>query len=120
MARSLNQDKAHGAEVAQADETISVNPGMKFEIQEGEKLRSGRFKLLEHAAEMQASGPNGDEAGSIRGSCRVALVSRAAGRRRLHLQANRGPSGCGRGWVCEGGLDGARQYWGRAGDHSCM
>ena len=57
-------DKAR-REVAKPDGYISVNPGMKFEIQEGGELAQGQFKLLEHAtAEMQASGPNAAMSGT--------------------------------------------------------
>ena len=57
-------DKAR-REVAKPDGYISVNPGMKFEIQEGGDLAEGQFKLLEHATgEMQASGPNAAMSGT--------------------------------------------------------
>jgi hypothetical protein len=57
-------DKAR-REVAKPDGYISVNPGMKFEIQEGGELAQGQFKLLEHATgEMQASGPNAAMSGT--------------------------------------------------------
>jgi hypothetical protein len=59
-----DQDKAR-REVAKPDGYISINPGMKFEIQEGGELAQGQFKLLEHAtAEMQASGPNAAMSGT--------------------------------------------------------
>ena len=59
-----DQDKAR-REVAKPDGFVSVNPGMRFEIQEGGELAQGQFKLLEHAtAEMQASGPNAAMSGT--------------------------------------------------------
>lgn len=52
-------------EIARPDGLIVINPGMKFEIQDGAQLAEGQFKLLQHAtAEMQASGPNASMSGT--------------------------------------------------------
>jgi hypothetical protein len=57
-------DKAR-REVARPDGLVVINPGMKFEINDGADLAEGQFKLLQHAtAEMQASGPNASMSGT--------------------------------------------------------
>jgi hypothetical protein len=46
-------------ELAKPDGLIIVNPGMRFDIQEGGDLATGQLELLKHATtEMQLSGPN--------------------------------------------------------------
>jgi hypothetical protein len=52
-------------EAAKPDGWITVNPGLKLEMQPGGDLAVGQFKLLEHAtAEMQAKGPNAAMSGT--------------------------------------------------------
>jgi hypothetical protein len=57
-------DKAR-REVARPDGVIVVNPGLRFEISNGNDMADGQFKLMQHAtAEMQASGPNASMSGT--------------------------------------------------------
>jgi len=59
-----DEDKAR-REVAKPDGFIVVNPGMRFDIENGADMAVGQMKLLEHAtAEMQASGPNASMSGT--------------------------------------------------------
>ena len=52
-------------EAAKPDGWITVNPGLKLEMQPGGDLAMGQFKLLEHAtAEMQQKGPNAAMSGT--------------------------------------------------------
>ena len=52
-------------EVARPDGVIVVNPGLRFEISNGNDMADGQFKLMQHAtAEMQASGPNASMSGT--------------------------------------------------------
>ena len=60
------RDEDHARrEVAKPDGFIVVNPGMKFEIEQGGDLATGQFQLLQHATqEMQLSGPNAAMSGT--------------------------------------------------------
>jgi hypothetical protein len=52
-------------EAAKPDGWITVNPGLKLEMQPGGDLAMGQFKLLEHATmEMQQKGPNAAMSGT--------------------------------------------------------
>ena len=82
-------DKAR-REVARPDGLVVINPGMKFEINDGADLAEGQFKLLQHAtAEMQASGPNASMSGTDPRELSGPGHPRAAGRRRGGQRADR-------------------------------
>jgi hypothetical protein len=69
-------------EAAKPDGWITVNPGLKLEMQPGGDLAMGQFKLLEHATmEMQAKGPNAAMSGtdSRDQSGRAILAQQAGG-----------------------------------------
>jgi hypothetical protein len=52
-------------EAAKPDGWITVNPGLKLEMQPGGDLALGQFRLLEHATmEMQQKGPNASMSGT--------------------------------------------------------
>jgi hypothetical protein len=99
-------------EVARPDGLVVINPGMKFEINNGADLAEGQFKLLQHAtAEMQASGPNASMSGTDprEQSGRAILAQQAGG-----AAANEPIADTLRMWsrtVYQVAWMAARQYW---------
>jgi hypothetical protein len=111
-AGAVDDEDAARREMAKPDGWITINPGLKIEVQPGGDLAMGQFKLLEHAtAEMQVKGPNAAMSGtdSRDQSGRAILAQQAGG-----AAANEPLADALRMWsrrVMETAWMACREYW---------